>query len=447
MKNLIAFISASLIVFSVHAAPKKGLVQEGAFVFDKDKRLLKSFMANKDLVIDHMSKSGYEVYGPAGLIKWIKILGLNYLDLAQINQSNEKAFAQYPTPEEVGSAIKKLVNDNPDILKLQSLGKSREGRDLWMVKLSDNVQVDEVEPEVKYIANMHGDEIVGRELMVLLLEDLVERYRLGEQDITRLIDNSEVYIMPSMNPDGANRKIRGNGSWVDLNRDFPDFTTSDNRNTRDGREPETQAIMDFQATRKFALSANFHGGTEVVNYPWDTSPDPAPLTPLIESLSREYASQVPSMRDSREFQDGIVNGYAWYEVDGGMQDWSYNWYGDLQVTIELSHSKWPNYSTIPGYFAKNRWSLVRYLLRVHQGAGFYFDDRNTSGKAKIVKLEANGSETVIGEFPFTGEYYKILEEGNYRFEVSGGQQGSQSFVTKASFSAPARENGNYHQLN
>src|SRR5690606_27488049 len=137
----------------------------------------------------------------------------------------------------------------------------------------------ELEPEFKYIANMHGDEIVGRELMVLLLEDLTARYSEGNPEITSLINNTEIYIIPSMNPDGAESRRRGNSRWVDLNRNFPDFTT-DNVNRPDGRQPETQAIMAFQASRQFALSANFHGGTECVNYPWDTSGDRFPLLEL-----------------------------------------------------------------------------------------------------------------------------------------------------------------------
>jgi hypothetical protein len=58
------------------------------------------------------------------------------------------------------------------IAQMFSIGKSHQGRDLWVVKISDNVQVDEVEPEFKYISSMHGDEITGRELMVFLIEDL-----------------------------------------------------------------------------------------------------------------------------------------------------------------------------------------------------------------------------------------------------------------------------------
>ena len=98
--------------------------------------------------------------------------------------------------------------------------------------------------------------------------------------------------------------------------------------------------MNWQLSRNFALSANFHGGAEVVNYPWDTIGDRHPLHDLVRQISLDYAAEIPSMRDSYEFPKGVTNGYDWYEVDGGMQDWSYYWHNDLQITVEVSEEKW-----------------------------------------------------------------------------------------------------------
>src|SRR5690606_20421288 len=122
-------------------------------------------------------------------------------------------------------------------------------------------------------------------------------------------------------------------------------------------------------------------------------------------------------------------GYDWYEVDGGMQDWSYHWYGDLQVTIELSHQKWPSYSTIPQYFRWNRNSMVRYMSRVHQGAGFKFSTPK-AGRVQIESLSLFKAKNV-GEFTFgDGEFYKVLEPGRYRFTVTDNRGDTQSFTTK-----------------
>ena len=172
--------------------------------------------------------------------------------------------------------------------------------------------------------------------------------------------------------------------------------------------------MNWQDQRNFTLSANFHGGTKVVNYPWDTSSKAAPLTQLIISLSKEYADQVPGFYDSTEFEGGIVNGNEWYEVDGGMQDWSYYYYNDLQVTIELSHSKWPNYKYMDQFFQDNKKALYQFLRRSHQGHGLSFESRD----AKSVEVINSQTKKIIGKYPVRNQqFYKVLPQGKYQFII------------------------------
>ena len=422
------------------ASPK---VQEGVFIYDNDGTHFRNLKANKELVIDHRTPKGYELYGPKGIRKYLKMMDIPFFELLE-NDTDKAIFDKYPTPEEIEKVLKQFAAKYPKIMKLFSIGKSVDNRELWMVKLSDNVQKDEVEPEVKYIANMHGNEIVGRELMVLLIKDLLEAYQAGDHRVRELLNNNEVFIMPTMNPDGSSSKRRGNAKWTDLNRDFPDFTTQDNQNSPNGRDPETNAVMKLQAERHFSLSANFHGGTKVVNYPWDTSNDEFPMDDLIKELSLEYAKENQDMRRSRRFKNGIVNGYKWYEVDGGMQDWSYHWHGDLQVTIELSDTKWPSYDTMDDYYKENRESLVRYLERVSQGAGFKTSDRSLKGMVEITKIGGD-NPGLIGTFPFgNGEYYKILLNGKYQFKVTGNGK-TWKFQTEVDFKNISTV-GNYTSL-
>jgi len=424
MKELL--LATLLLATTSTLANQGNIVKEGYFVNDSKRDFLKTIHAQKRFTVDHPNKRGYEVYGPKDLGKWLKENSPFSFSSLRLEEK-EKSLATYPTPEEIELKLKKLAKDNPSIFKLFSIGKTERGRELWMMKVSDNVEVDEVEPEFKYVANMHGDEIVGREMMVSLLEELAKNYKSSDLETTTLINNTEIYIMPSLNPDGAASRRRGNSNWRDLNRDFPDVVRDgqiedthshsifDNE-SRD-RQNETVAMMNFQKKRHFALSANFHGGTEVVNYPWDTTGDDFPYKDLVVELSREYAVKIPSMRDNWEFVDGIVNGYQWYEINGGMQDWSYHWHNDLQVTIELSHSKWPTYDLVQSYYDKNRDSLFDYMKSIHQGFGIKFT-KDEKFKVEIFKKNES-SLTKIDTISKNGrEFYKVLAAGNYKVKVT-----------------------------
>lgn len=396
---------------------KHDIAHEGVYISDSTGKVFREVRQHPDLIIDHRTHQGFEVYGPIGTRLWLENLGAK---ITPLQEESEKSWGSgsYPSPEEIGDQIKDIVAKNKDIMALTSIGQSEEGRELWVVKVSDNPEQDETEPEVKYIANMHGNEIVGRELMVRLLKDLGQKYRNADMATVSLIKNTEIYIMPSMNPDGAASKRRANDNWKDLNRNFPDFSTRDNQNDQSGREVETKAVMQWQENHNFALSANFHGGTKVVNYPWDTSSQEAPLTELIKMISHEYASQVSGFYDSQEFDGGIVNGNEWYEVDGGMQDWSYYYYNDLQVTIELSHSKWPNYKDIDQYYKDNQAALIQFLSRVHQGYGVKFAQHHNPKSITISQKLSSGTKE-IGTFKIRhNEFYKVLPEGQFEFLIT-----------------------------
>lgn len=425
MKQIYLGLIALMLIGVAANGWSKVKVEEEVLVLDSNKIFLHHVAHYSDLIVDHVNSQGYEVYGPKGLKAW---LTENNIDFVEPVQPSNKLFAGYPSYTQVVAKLNELANKRPDLVKLFSIGKTSQNRDMWMMKISDNVATDELEPEVKYISSMHGDEITGRELMLKLIEDLINGYGTNET-ITQLINNTEVYIMASMNPDGSELHQRANGRNSDLNRDFPDFSTSDNQNTFTNREIETVNVMKFQASRHFALSANFHGGSVVVNYPWDTASDLFPLDHLVREISLEYASKVPGMYDSREFDGGVTNGYDWYEVDGGMQDWSYFWHGDLQVTIELSGMKWPDYSQIDGFYKNNKESLIRYLTRVHQGAGFNF----AAAKVGSVTITNQDNHEAIGTFKFSkAEFFKVLEVGNYKFDVKTDDGFSKSFVVKVS---------------
>ncbi len=324
-------------------------------VIDPSHAHLTELLSQKELIIDHVNSLGYEVYGPEGLPEYLDCQLIPFVVTPHVKMATD-----YPSAEQSLQTVKDLAAKYPKLITLTEIGQSVEGRPLMFARVTapDGVGTPlSNRPEFKYIANMHGDEIVGRELMVKLIEDLASHYG-SDARITSLLNSTQVYILPSMNPDGATHQVRFNAHDVDLNRSFPDFTTSDNQNTTDGREPEIQAVMRFEAAHHFVLSANFHGGAEVVNYPWDAQSTLHPLNDLLVKISLDYAKRVPYIYSSTAFNQGITNGFAWYQVQGGMQDWSDHWHNDLQLTIELTQVKWPSFSTVADSYQANRDGLI-----------------------------------------------------------------------------------------
>lgn len=127
--------------------------------------------------------------------------------------------------------LKDLNEQYAHITRLYSVGRSVQGRELYVMELtSDPGKHDPKKPEMKYIANMHGNEVVGREVLLMLLKYMCENYETDDR-VTRIVDGVRLHVMPSMNPDGyevsvvgdvAGVKGRANAKDVDLNRNFPD---------------------------------------------------------------------------------------------------------------------------------------------------------------------------------------------------------------------------------
>ena len=160
------------------------------------------------------------------------------------------------------------------ITRIYTIGKSVQGRDLFVVEFSRTPgKRDLLVPEFKYVGNMHGNEVVGKELLLHLVNELCTKYNVNST-ITNLIKTTRIHILLTMNPDGFTRAIEGqckgvvgrtNANGYDLNRNFPDpyYPRSF------PLQMETKSIMTWLDQYPFVLSANLHGGVVVANYPYD----------------------------------------------------------------------------------------------------------------------------------------------------------------------------------
>lgn len=153
-----------------------------------------------------------------------------------------------------------------------------QGRDLWVMVVSASPYEHMIgKPDVKYVANIHGNEPVGRELMLHLIQYLITSYT-SDPYIKWLLDNTRIHILPSLNPDGYAASKEGscdggqgryNSRGFDLNRNFPDHFKQNNKRG----QPETDAIKDWISKIQFVLSGSMHGGALVASYPYDNTPN------------------------------------------------------------------------------------------------------------------------------------------------------------------------------
>lgn len=384
-------------------------------------------LIKRGISLDHPNKAAqtFEAYLTEKDMGVLEELKLDYTILPKEHEmaSRSTSSVNYHDYTALTNFMQSVANQYPEITELFSIGKSVQDRELWGIRISDNIEKDEAEPEFKYIANMHGDEVVGREITLYLIELLCSQYGVDER-ITRLVNETEIYLIPTMNPDGYERRTRGNQNGVDLNRDFPD-QFSRPENTKEGRQPEVAAVMDFVEAHNFVLSANFHGGAVVANYPYDGNANyrsgaysASPDDQVFKLLATTYSQKHRTMHDSREFTNGITNGAQWYVLYGGMQDWNYVYnQGVFEITIELSDIKWPNANQLAGFWDDNREAMLSYMELVHT-LGVKGTVKDSKGSPLAATITVEGNTRTIKTNPNHGDYYRLLTAGTYTITAS-----------------------------
>ncbi len=321
------------------------------------------------------------------------------------------AAGYYPTHAQIGNIFVQLEIDYPDICRVFTWGYSVLGRELWGLVISADVQNTAPEPEVRLSSTMHGDEPPGMVMLMNLAEYLAVNYgQSGYEDVTHLVDNYEIHIMPLHNPDGYVADTRVNAQGVDLNRNFPDPA-----GTHSGQATENIHFMDHADAHHFVVSENGHSGALVVNYPWDYQFALTPDDAAIIQLSLEYSTYNLPMYNGA-FDQGITNGADWYIITGSLQDWSYFATGCIDVTIECNNVKWPPATQLDGLWDDNRDSFLHFIKAARYGINGVVTDAAT-GLPLDAKITVTGNAQPVFTDPEHGDYYKLLDTGIYDLVV------------------------------
>lgn len=349
--------------------------------------------------------------------------------------------SNYHSYSQLENLFQNLEQDFPGLAKLHSIGQSVENRQLYVLQVTANVSDERalMRPMFKWVGNMHGNEVVGRQVIIFMAIYLLQNYGSCPR-ITKLLDTTEIWLMPSLNPDGFAQAhqgdcggIRGrrNSRDVDLNRNFPDqFNFGEEREDfLATREPETKAAIRWIESMPFVLSGNLHGGNVVASYPFDDSAShvkynvdsAAPDNKMFKFLATLYSNNHKTMHKGnlcppKTFPGGITNGAHWYDVSGGMEDFNYLHSNCFEITMELSCCKFPDKAQLNKEWHNNKEAMLKYMEAVHMGVRGIVREQGTNRPIKdaIVEVKEVGHNITTTA---RGEFWRLLTPGKYTIQV------------------------------
>jgi hypothetical protein len=292
----------------------------------------------------------------------------------------------YYSYDQLTKILGELKSQYPNIFTFDSIGKTYQLRDIWLVKISDNVTIDEDEPEVLFMGGVHGDEKPGYQVIIYTIVALLENYSTFNVNqsftnyVRSIVNNSELYFIPMVNPDGAEADCRKNQRpnnclfgntffrGVDVNRNFGykwdefnkhpfkyafgafpyslkrtnimypflDFDSirggGNYRGSYPFSENESSAIKYFVENHSIIISIDYHTTGELITYPWTWTNDPPPD----ENIFLSIGENISLMNGYK-----LLQGSKWYYIIGCSKDWLYAEHGVFPFTIELCNSSGP----------------------------------------------------------------------------------------------------------
>ena len=333
-------------------------------------------------------------------------------------------FDYYPTYDAYEQMMYEFEAQYPDLCRIINIGTLNSGRKLLIAQIGDNLDINEGEPNFLYSATMHGDELAGFPTMLKLIDHLLCNYDMDDQ-VTHLVNNVNIFINPLANPNGTytsdNSTVFGarreNASFVDLNRNYPDPKVGDNPDNRSYQE-ETLAFLQFTQEYKINLSCNIHGGAELINYPWDTFQQRHADDDWWVHVSRNYVDTVHSHSPNgymTDFNNGITNGFDWFEAQGTRQDNMTYFDRGREFTLEISDDKVLSTDQLANIWNYNKNALLNYINESLYGLKGSITDC-TTGLPITAEVFIEGHDidnSSVFSDSLSGLYFRYLKGGSY----------------------------------
>jgi len=289
-------------------------------------------------------------------------------------QNDIKLWDMYHSYNSTNGLTQELFNlsaQHPDIMKVISIGKSWEGRDIWAVKISSNVNLEDPDkPEILFDSNHHAREWLTIELAMFIIHKFVDEYSTNAT-IRELVNSTQIWVIPTMNPDGRVYDGAGNDGidptstnmWrknkrdnnqngifeesydgVDLNRNYPFAWGSgsspnpgddDFRGPYSASEPEVQAYMNFVKQHHFIVGMSYHTYGQYILYPWGYTSANTPDEQYFNATAYRIKSLLRNTAGStRSWIIGQPPDVL-YSVGGSAMDYLYGVHRTLSFSPEL----------------------------------------------------------------------------------------------------------------
>lgn len=349
----------------------------------------------------------------------------------------------YYTYEKILSELDKLIAEHNTIIRKEIIGRtSQMKKDIWAVKISDNVQQREDEPKILFEAAIHANELAGVQICMRLIHHLVTKYD-DDPRVTGWVDAAEIWIIPVINVDGHHavtynidptwrknaRDSNNNGvlfekeDGIDLNRNFDfnwafggsgDPASKRYRGASPFSETECQAVGNFAAQEKFLASITYHSYGEVIFYPWDWRGHKAPDDKLLTQLAHGLASQIKTIKGDTTYIPHYGSGTV-----GQTYPWFYGRVGILDFIVELGNHRHIFSPEILENIVQSNLPGAFFCLDLIDGPGLtgHVQDAKT-GEALDATVffpdidnESVDPRTANSTF---GRFYRLLLPGKYR---------------------------------
>jgi hypothetical protein len=301
--------------------------------------------------------------------------------------------------DQIRVLLEGLSEDYGEIAAAFSIGTSVERREIPALRLSANPGAPaEERAKVRIIGGIHGNECMSVQQVAYIAVWLANGYG-DDPFVTRLLDEAEVVLVPTVNPDGydGDWATRSNANGVDLNRNLHFAWVADSAaGPSPFSEPETRAVRDLSRTTRFTVGLSYHTHATYVNAPWNYSPYHPPDEALFQAMGEAYAGTSAYH---------AVFGWDWYDIEGDVNDWSLGVMGTFDWTLELISdldSQWDIHSA----------GLEGFLSFVFQGAAGVVTDGET-GAPLSARIEVSPEGVPVFTDPGAGDYHRVLLPGRY----------------------------------